>query len=317
MGRLRSAKNRNLEPNVRVNKAGYVTYKHKLMDTYESFGKDIEAANEVARIINKELSGQAARVKRILSRKSKNDPLPLFSEVINRFIEERVPGLNWGKHTLEQHTYKLNNMTEYAGHHIYEDTDVLFFAEMIDHLYGGSTRRSAVTLCRQIDTFAVGKGLRRGPNVCNGVMKPAKTPRKRQRIKTYEDYLKIRECAEPWLQDAMDIALITLQPRQVLCSMNMGMISDNKLRVKREKTGAYIEIEIGESLKPIFARRRIQAIRLGTRRIICRPAQRMNRVEVRPAKLTDAFTQAVSDSGLYKSNAPTLHELRSLGGWMY
>ena len=33
--------------------------------------------------------------------------------------------------------------------------------------------------------------------------------------------------------------------------------------------------------------------------------------------LSRSFTRAVVASGLYKSNHPTLHELRSLGGRMY
>ena len=208
-------------------------------------------------------------------------------------------------------------MKAYGGDKVYEDTDVLFFSEMVEDLFSGTARRPAISLCRQIDAFAVGKGLRLGPNVGDRILKPPKVPRQRQRIKTYADFLKIREHAPRWLQDAMDFALITLQPRQVLCAMNLGMISGNKLRVKREKTGAYIEIEIGESLKSLIARRKVEAIRFGTRRLLCKAPYQGSAVEVKPARLTDAFTKAVKSSGLYESHLPTFHELRSLGGRMY
>lgn len=316
VGRIRSRNNARLEKYVRVNKAGYVTYRHPRMDHYESFGKDVAAANEMALAANTHFSNISNRISRVLAGRGPNN-LPTFSHVIDRFIKERIPELNWAEWTLAQHTYKLDKMREYGGDETYEYTDVLFFAEMVNALYKRQSRIAAISLLRQIDAFARGNGLRIGPNVCNDILKPVKVPRQRQRIKAYSDYLKIRECAESWLQDAMDLALITLQPRQVLCSMSLGMISGNLLRVWRKKTDTYIEIEIGKSLKSVIARRRIAALRLGTRRLICKAPYRGNVVEVLPKLLTNSFTRAVKASGLYESNLPTLHELRSLGGRMY
>ena len=319
VGRIRSKKNRNLEMYVRVNTSGYVTYKHPRMEHYESFGKDVAAANEMAAIVNARLSGETDRISRVLSLHKRSGPreLPLFSDVIERFIKERPAALKWSKSTLDQHMFKLVSMKAYGGDTVYEDTDVLFFSEMVEALFSGTTRRPAISLCRQIDAFAVGRGLRIGPNVGDRILKPPRVPRQRQRIKTYADFLKIREHAPRWIQDAMDFALITLQPRQVLCTMNLGMISDNKLRVKRIKTGAYIEIEIGESLKSLIARRKVEAVRFGTRRLLCKPPYQGSAVEIKPPRLTNAFTKAVKDSGLYESNLPTFHEIRSLGGRMY
>jgi len=314
VGRIRTRQNRHLERYVRVNQAGYVTYKHPRMDHYESFGKDVIAANDMARIINAKLSGEANRISRAIQGRNR---LPLFSEVIDKFITERPAALGWSASTLKQHIYKLDQMREYGGDRVYEDTDVLFFSKMVDYLFSGTTRRPAISLCRQLDAFAMGKGMRLGLNVGDRILDPAREPRKRQRIKNYEQYLQIRECAEPWLQDAMDLALISLQPRQVLCSIHLGMIKGNKLRVWREKTDTHIEIEIGESLKSVIARRRVEAVRLGTRKLICRAPLHGNNVDVLPSMLTWSFTQAVTASGLYQSNPPTLHELRSLGSRMY
>ena len=313
VGRTRSSKNRHLQRYVRVNKAGYVTYKHPQMDKYESFGKDVHAANEMARIVNSKLSGETDRISRALRRTD----MPLFSEVIDKFIKERPAALRWSASTLKQHTYKLARMRDYGGDRVYEDTDVLFFSKMIEDLFEGTSQRPAIILCRQLDAFAMGRGMRLGLNVGDRILEPAREPRQRQRIKNYDHYLQIRDCAEPWLQDAMDLALISLQPRQVLCSIHLGMIVDNKLRVWREKTDTHIEIEIGESLRSVIARRREEALRLGTRKLLCRAPLHGNKVDVLPSMLTLAFTQAVTKSGLYQSSPPTLHELRSLGSRLY
>lgn len=315
VGRIRSSKNKHLERYVRVNKAGYVTYRHPRMDHYESFAKDVDSANVMARAVNPRLSGISDRVARALS--TTNRALPTFADVLDRFVKERPFDLKWSNSTLTQHKHKLKKMRAYGGDEVYEDTDVLFFSDMIDAVFGGTTRRPATFLLQQVDAFAVGKGMRLGPNVGDRILLPRREPRQRQRIKTYEDYLKIRECAKPWLQDAMDLALITLQPRQVLCSIHLGMISNNKLRVWREKTDTHIEIEIGESLRSVIARRRVEALRLGTRQLICKAPYRGDDVNVKPQLLSVSFTDAAIASGLYKKNHPTLHELRSLGGRMY
>lgn len=312
VGRKRFAKNRNLERYVKIKPNGYVTYKHPRMKKSESFGKDIEAANEVARLVNAKYSNQASRIDKILNPRSKS-----FNHVLDRFEKERIHELKWSIDYKKEQKRKIKKFREYGGDEVYQDTDVLFFSAMVDELFAGDSRRIAIFLLRTIDAFAVGKGLRRGAIVCEGILAPIKSDRQRQRIKTYQDFLVIRAQADEWLQDAMDFALITLQPREVLCSLNLNMIQGSKLRVRRGKTGVYIEIEIGPSLTPLIKKRREIAMKLGTRRLISRAPVRGNSVIIKPDYMTRAVTNAVIASELYEEDHPTLHEIRSLGARMY
>jgi hypothetical protein len=323
MGRTRFAKNRNLEKYVRVNKAGYVTYKHPLMDEYESFGKDIEAANSTARLVNAELSGQSSRVDNIRAKLAspKSDNRTTFDQVLDRFKKDRVPELEWSANYKEAQFKRIEKFAKY-GDVLYENTSIGFFSEMVDGEFSGDSRRIAISLINLIDTFAVGKGLRHGSNVAKGVLVPSKKKRQRQRIDNYGDFKTIRANGEQWERDVLDFALITLQPREVICSLDVHKHIKKEngrtfLRFQRGKTGVYIEIEVGETLAPLIARRRKEAVRLGTHRLFCRAVSRKTAsVNIQPEYLTRRITSLIIESGLYEKDHPTLHEVRSLGGRM-
>lgn len=328
MGRTRSLKNRGLAKYVSRNSDGYVTYKHPLMENYESFGKDVDAANETATTLNAYFSSQADRISQILSRKRKPkkrrnpENLPLFSAVLTEFKQERMPELGWSKDYKKEQKRRIAKFSKYGGDTIYEDTDVLFFADMVKELFQGASRRTAISLLRTIDAWAVGNGRRKGPNVADGIMSPEKMERRRQRIASFEEFSKIRALGKQWEKDVLDFALITLQPREVICSLDIHKHIKRDgdrtyLRFRRGKTKVYIEIEIGNSLLSLINRRRKEAIRFGTHRLFCRP----NRLaggspNIKPDNLTRCITKLVKAANIYEDNHPTLHEVRSLGGRM-
>ena len=315
MARKRLLKNRHLETHVRIRPNGYVFYQHPLMDKPRSFKKDVDEANRIARIVNAELASQGgSAAEEILT------PYPQsFSYVLDRFIGERVPALEWSEDYQKEQLRKIESMRSYGGSRSYQRTDVLFFTTMVNELFTGDSRRVAIFLLRLIDRFAIGTGLRKPPNICDGILMPSPAKRQRPRVKDYDDFLQIREQGQPWEQDIMDFALITLQPRQVICSLDIQKhIVGNRLRFQRGKTGVYIEVEIGESLAPLIARRKKEAMRHGTKRLFCRPPKRGGSPIIKPGYLTRAITKCVKASGLYsEDNHPTLHEFRSLGGRLY
>jgi site-specific recombinase XerC len=299
------------------------------MESPESFGKGPEAvknANEVAKIVNAELSSQSARIKNILGSKAKkrknSKGRPLFSAVLAEFKKERVPELAWSKNYKKVQMQRIAKFEQYGGNEVYENTDVLFFRDMVNELFSGASRRTAISLLRTIDAWAVGNGRRKGSNAAKDILPPAKAKRKRQRINDFNDFKTIRANGEQWEKDVLDFALVTLQPREVICSLDIYKHikkEDDRtyLRFQRGKTGVYIEIEIGESLLPLINRRRKEALKLGTHRLFCRPAREANKsVNIKPDNLTRRITKLIKDSGLYETNHPTLHEVRSLGGRM-
>jgi integrase len=319
MGRTRTTRNRDLEKYVKRDpRNGYITYRHPKMEKAEGFGTGPDAvrqANEVARLVNARLSDQAARVHRAMAAGV------TFGDVLDRFVRDRVPELGWSASYRAECLRKIDRFRQHARVR-YEDTDVLFFDALVTREFALTSHRAAISLLRLIDRFAVGKGLRRGPNVADGILVPARQKRRRQRIDTLDQFLAIRECAEPWVARATDTALISLQPREVLCAADLPRASDTVWEITRGKTGVNIRIAIGKALARVFRECRRESVRLGSRKLLARPC-RYNTgdsryaVAVTPDMLTRAFNQAVAATGLWPENPPTFHEIRSLGARLY
>ncbi len=318
MGKIRRARNRQLQlyvkPDTKANGVTYYSYKHPLMDKAEHFGQDWKAANEVAKIVNAELSVQRNRIDKILNPNSTQT----FNHVLDRFVEERMPDYEWSSKYKSENLRRIDRFRSHSGNTYYQETDVLFFNSLVEDLFKGEGRRFAIILLRQIDEFAVGKGLRRGPNVADGIIMPRQGKRKRRRIKDYDEFKIIHPLCADYLQDAAEFSLITLQPRQVLCMLNLNKhIQGNLLRFQRGKTGVHIEIEINDQLDRLIQKRRLIAMKLGTKRVFCRQKMINYSVTIDPNELSKDFTTAVKASGLYPDRHPTFHEVRSLGARMY
>lgn len=316
MGRRRSAKNRDLEPGVKRDSRGYISYKHKLMDKPHFFGKDVSAANKTARLVNAELSGVDHHVKAIL-----NTDYPLtFSQVLDKFVKERIPELEWAKSYATQQKNRIAALKVEYGHLNYNSITIKQYNDILDTLFSGDGKRVAIYLLQAIDHFGRGRGLRE-INVASDIIIPKKSKRKRNRIKDLDQFHAIiAECPE-WLKRACWIALITLQPREVICSWELPKASAEWIDSHRGKTGANIRIRVGASLRGLIQECRIEAVGLGTRRLICRSPDRGSSVTITPDYLTRAFNKAVAQveqaSEWWGDNPPTFHEIRSLGARLY
>lgn len=329
MGRQRERRNKDLERYVRRDARGYIRYKHPLMDKIQYFGKDLAAANEVARIVNSRLSSQERVISAILDPRGGDT----FDQVAHRFETEFVPTLKWSESYLRENTGRLAILRRELGDSTFQALEVLDISEAIDNNFKGDGRRLARNVLIHLYRFAIGKGLRRGTNVAEEVLQTAKAPRQRHRIANYSDFLRIREHADDFVRDAMDLSLITLQARQELCSMRLKQDEGELLRVVRQKTAektdaAYMEIEIGADLRAVLHRCKVKAMRCGSPFMLNaivkghhRSDKKLHRTQVLPNHLSTRFKAAVNACGLYdhlpEAVRPTLHEVRSLGGRIY
>lgn len=329
VGRRRSLENQGLERYVERDKRGYVRYKHPKMDKPRHFGKDVNAANEVARIVNAQLSEQKDVVRDIL--RSRSFGASTFNHVADRFMSEYVPALKWAKSTLQENAGRLSKLRAALGPSDFQSLEVLDLSDQIDSLFAGDGRRQARNLLIHIYRFAIGKGLRQGTNVAEEVLRVSKRERVRCRIANLKAYYAIYEAALPVIQDAMDLSLITLQSRLELCAMRLKQDESDILRVVRQKTAdrtdkAYLEIEVGADLRKVLTRCKVKAMRYGSPFMLNHPTRmpskaKKHRTQVLPSYLSRKFTQAVNECGLYDhlplAERPTFHEVRSLGGRIY
>ncbi len=154
--------------------------------------------------------------------------------------------------------------------------------------------------------------------------------KKRRKRLTLEWYAAIRAQAAPWMQNAMDIGLLTLQRREDVAKMRFDNIKDGFLYVIQEKTQkydtGYIRIKISPQLDQIIKRCRdnIPSPYLVHRKPIKRKPSRVDAdhwTQVLPAAITKEFAKARDLTGLFDGwdigEQPTFHEIRALGIKLY
>jgi integrase len=328
MGRTRLLSNKSLERYVKRDKRGYVWYKHPQMDKPQHFGKDVAAANEVAKIINAQLSSQSDIISKILA-PTRNGFA--FREVIEAFEKERIPHLDWSERYGRENIGRLATMCAAIGDSDFPLLSVLQINDLIDSNFSGDGRRMARNVLIHVYRFAIGKGLHTGSNVAEQMLEVPKAKRIRQRISNFNDFEAIRALAAPWLQNAMDLSLITLQARQEICDMRLKQDEGDVLRVIRQKTAkktdtANIEIEVGSDLRKVLTRCKVEALMYGSPFMINYPsrgvsAHKAHRCQVLPRFLSGAFKDLIDSCELYaetpEQQRPTFHEIRSLGGRLY
>lgn len=150
--------------------------------------------------------------------------------------------------------------------------------------------------------------------------------RKRARL-IHTQLLSIRAASPPWLQNAIDLALITLQRREDLCSLRWDADVGQALRIEQHKTGKRLEIEVSGELRQLLTRCRdnvaspfiIHRVPEKARPRALRASSRSHHTQVLPEQLTRAFDRARRASGLFEGIAhpPSFHEIRSLGIALY
>jgi integrase len=150
--------------------------------------------------------------------------------------------------------------------------------------------------------------------------------KKARRRLTQAQYDAIHALCPVWAQNAMDLALITLQRRGDVSRMKFENVRDGKLYVVQEKTEkydtGYLAIAIGPRLKKVIRNCRDD---LASPYLVHRRPERKIKeregmdhwTQVKPQMITRAFAEARDESGLFdgvpENQRPTFHEIRALG----
>lgn len=152
--------------------------------------------------------------------------------------------------------------------------------------------------------------------------------RKRERL-TIEWYNAIHAASPIWLQNAMDVSLITLLRREDVAAAKFNDAKGDWLCIIPMKTEGStqlrLRIKITDSLQTLIARCR--ADNIASPYLIHRIPERMkpqgqrskrrdHHTQVLPEQITRAFAEVRDSLGIGGDNPPTFHEIRSLGGAM-
>jgi len=315
--RPRKRKNVGLPQNLYDSKKGNsVTYRyrHPVTKKIHGMGSDKIKAIQAAKQLNSLLMPQIDLVSNVLN-------VVTVAQHIEWFFEEIVPKREYAKNTLAIWDGKCNKISEVLGDHPVESVSV----KDISDLMATMTARPAQQL-RQcaIDLFktAAGRGLVE-TNPAELTNKPL-NKKNRKRL-TSDQYRAIFEASPRWLQNAMQIALITLQRRGDVSRMRFDGIKEGYLYVIQEKTQkydtGYLKISVGDDLKKVISNCRGDIVspylvhRKHEKRIERKNCDHWT--QVNPEMISREFKEVRDSLEIFKDmdmkTRPTFHEIRALG----
>jgi integrase len=319
----RKTTNRGLERGLHTHPTKGYRWRHPTTGKYHYFGKSCTRAqaNETARALNLKFIPKTTIFDRIVGA---NNSASLHS-VIQVHKTEVLSKRRLAKKTLSTYTDYLSAIDKKVGDWNVETTTPHDVAQFLKIACTGDRARQ---LYRQqlIELFntAIEEGLR-DDNPASSTRRPIAI-RKRGRL-TYEAFCAIRVHASTWLQNAMDLALTTIQRREDLVSLKWEADLGHVLRVEQLKTGKRLQIEISPELREILQRCRdnvaspyiLHRLPEKSRPRHLRAETRVHHTQILPEQLTRAFESARDASAFFahSQSPPSFHEIRSLGIALY
>ncbi len=326
--RKRLRKNKDLVTNLygsTRNGVTYYQYRHPQTGKYHAMGTNRQEAVAAARQLNSLLIKESDLVGTVLGTAGQN-----INHLITRYREELLPTKRLAKSTASTVEYRLQRFEREIGNKLLDEVDVQFLAEYLDDKFERDSyikhRATLIDLFR----FAIMKGLYPAEAGNPAEITYAKSEyEKARRRMTLEQFWEIHEQAEPWMQLAMEIALITLQGRAEVINMRYADYQDQILKVIRQKTSKHEHSHLMihcPQLEDIITRARQSGI-ASPYIIHRRPARKVEAegrdhwTKLTPNHFTAEFRKVrdkcESMKKIPREQRPTFHEIRALGSWLY
>ncbi len=317
--RPRKRKHKGLVTNLYLRKGIYY-YRRPDNGKEFSMGRNLKMAKEAAIELNNRLMPSADLVATVmgLADISINDACDEFQQVRIDDDPRLAPS------TKKEKTYRLNRIRKDLGHYDIAKFTTADVANWLENIKGDAYRQHRTTLSQVMD-FAQTRGWIHKNVVSPTLSHDVHYKKVRKRL-TVEQYQAVRGFAEPWLQVAMDLALLTCQGRTEIVNMAFDHIEDDTLYVVRQKTyrkteTAYIAISITPTLAKVIERSR--QLPPASPLMVHRRPERMQKStrhgnwSVTASYLSKAFQKArdqvSSIARMPEEERPTFHEIRALG----
>ncbi|NBA95550.1 tyrosine-type recombinase/integrase [Pseudomonas sp. R5(2019)] len=300
---------------------GTFRYRRPTDGKWFQFGADRGKAIDAAHQLNTTFLRGSDLVALVLDEKSVT-----LSSFLATYEQDILPPRELAKATLDLYTVRFKQMRATLGEHPLEQITIRMIAEFLEPLTARSSNQARAIL---IDVFnhAAAKGLCPDNPAANTIPKIEKKQRKRH---TVEGLKAIRSKAPLWLQNAIDLALITAQRRGDILNMRFEDIKDGFLYVVQSKTekasdAGWLKIKITEQLNAALARCRDDI--LSPYLVHRRPERKKERegkdhwTKVDERFLTRAFKDARDAAGCYsgwkEEEMPGFHEIRAMSLHLY
>ena len=151
------------------------------------------------------------------------------------------------------------------------------------------------------------------------ITQPRKHKVKRERL-SLDQFEAIVALAEPHIQTAMRLSLLTLQRREDIHALQWSHIQDGCWYLTQQKTRNKLRIALAPPVQALLERSRVKGAKYVIVRLEnCKGALRGERPHI--DGITKGFARARDVSGLFDDwdadKKPTFHEIRSLGARLY
>lgn len=323
MARPRNRQTKDLPANLYYDPR-YRTYHYRRPDNGKksSMGTDKTAAIQAARKLNGMLTERTDLVNQVLG------DVVMLADFIDTYRSQILPPRELSDDTLDLYEIRLRQLKKAFPRRAIDSITLREISSLLDTLTpraSNQLRAVAVDLWQH----AAAKGL--VPDNPPALTIP-RLERKQRKRHTLEGLMKIREHAEPWLQNAIDLALITAQRRQDILNLRFEDIRDGRLHMIQAKTkkssdAGYLSMRVTPQLQRVIARCRDSVPspflihRRPTRLDEKQRKHKKHWTKVERRYLTRAFKQARDAANAYPDylpdQQPGFHEIRALAQHLY
>lgn len=332
VARPRKKGNQDIPLNLYRGDGGAWRYRHPTTGKFYSMGTDKVKAFRAAQKLNDTLIPVPDLVAKVLN---DGEEVVLFKDFTLDYIQNwRLKG---GKpvseNTMCSRRSQFNRMIEKWGHLNMQDVTLKMVNEHLESIPATSAIVSRSLLSKMYDV-AVAKGICKD-NPARITLKPdAIKQRKRH---TIDGLLKIREAGDPWLQNAIDLALLTAQRLGDLCNLKWADIRDGYIHISQQKTtsksdddfqiskgAGHVRIKINAELQEVLDRCKdhIYSPFVLHRKFRLVVSEKKEHPTQFSAKyLSKLFSEATKRSNAYPKldakQRPTFHEIRALAIYLH
>lgn len=319
--RPRNKANKGLPANLYFDaRRGSYRYRRPTDGRWFPFGKDRAHAIDAAKQLNLEFMAGADLIARVHGRHA-----DLLAAFIDQFERDILPPRELAKATLDLYAVRFRQFRSWWPNAAVDGVTTRMMAERLDALTPRASNQARALLV-DLYNHAVAKGL--CPDNPAAALLPRIEKKKRKRH-TVAGLKAIRAHSPEWLQNAIDLALITAQRRADILTMKFDDVRDGYLYVVQQKTSkasdaAWIRFKVTPQLAAVLARCRDNVpspflIHRKPERRVKRQGVHWTQVDNR--YLTRAFKAARAVAGVYagwtEEEMPGFHEIRALALHLY
>lgn len=322
--RPRNTANKSLPQNLYFDaRRGTYRYRRPTDGKFFPFGADRLKAIDAAKQLNLEFMRGADLVGTVMS-----NPSDSFGGFLDKYEAEVLPPRELAKGTLGLYAVHFRRFRKWFEGKTVDQITIRMIAAELDSLTP-RTANQCRALLTDIFNHAAAKGLCPDNPAASTINRIEKKQRKRH---TVEGLKAIREKSPAWLQNAIDLALITAQRRTDILDMRFDGVREGFLYVVQKKTAkatdaAWIRFRVTPELQAVISRCRDDVV---SPYLVHRKPDRLKQkqaqtkdhwTKIEERYLTRAFKEAREAAGCYKGwkeeEMPGFHEVRALSLHLY